>query len=161
SRRKLIEALVSFHEYQQSTPVCAVAFADDNGVVKRVERIVRKKNHSLNVGERLVLAVGVLVLCGAFVTMNRETPAPVRAVVRVVPAPAAPAPIKKFVRATHHVRNVIDTGKKENQSDSADVELIIRAHDHGVTTEYISELRKLGYSVNLNLAIKLVDHGVR
>src|SRR5579863_4549830 len=77
SRRRLVEALVSFHEYQKSVPGAisargySLAFAgENNGVVKRVERIVHKRNHSLNVGERLLLMSGLLVLCGAFVTIN-------------------------------------------------------------------------------------------
>src|SRR5580658_15798 len=71
SRRRLVEALVSFHEYQQTGRGYVMGFAGEkNGMVKRVERIVHKRNHSLNAGERLLLMGGVLVLCGAFVTIN-------------------------------------------------------------------------------------------
>jgi bla regulator protein BlaR1 len=65
SRRQLIEALVSFHEYQQSARTFGMGFAgENNGMVKRVERIVHKRNHSLNAGERLLLMGGVMV-CAA------------------------------------------------------------------------------------------------
>ena len=70
SRKRLIEALLSFHEYQQKTRGYALGFAGKDGeVVKRVERIVHKKNHSLNPGERALLMGGLFLLCGAFVTI--------------------------------------------------------------------------------------------
>src|SRR5579859_5498435 len=72
NRRQLIEALVSFHEYRQSTAGLTMAFAgsNENQVVRRVKRIVHKTNHSLNPGERLLLMGGVMVLCAAFITIN-------------------------------------------------------------------------------------------
>jgi beta-lactamase regulating signal transducer with metallopeptidase domain len=71
SRRRLIEALVSFHEYEQTAAGYALSFAaKENQVVRRVKRIVHKKNHSLNAGERVVLTTGLLILSAAFVTIN-------------------------------------------------------------------------------------------
>ena len=80
SRRRLIEALVSFHQYEQTASGYALSFAEkENQVVKRVKRIVHKTNHSLNAGERVLLMVGLLVLSAAFVTINdsrHELPLP-------------------------------------------------------------------------------------
>lgn len=79
SRRRLIEALVSFHEYEQTAAGYALSFAArENQVVRRVKRIVHKKNHSLNAGERVLLTTGLLILCAAFVTIKSsraDTPA--------------------------------------------------------------------------------------
>ncbi|HEV3414190.1 MAG TPA: M56 family metallopeptidase [Puia sp.] len=202
SRRQLIEALVSFHEYQKSTPAYSLAFAGEhNGVVKRVERIVRKKNHSLNAGERLLLTVGILLLCGAFMTIGGTPPQPpvVKAIPKapesamgpvkvdtskmdVAPVPAAPVPqaptpatpsnqaapaapsnqaAPPSTATPAHLPAWPDTAKPATPaSDSSNIDLIIRAHDHGVTPEFIADLKKLGYSINLEQAIKLVDHGV-
>jgi beta-lactamase regulating signal transducer with metallopeptidase domain len=174
SRRQLIEALVSFHEYQQSTRGYVLGFAGQkNGMVKRVERIVHKQNHSLNAGERLLLMGGVLLLCGAFITVNgggaaeriliktekplelKTTPEP--------PAPAALTPqvVQKIKPAKVHVTFHADTTKPTSlSSDSTNIDLIIKAHDHGVTSEFLADLKKLGYTVSLEQAIRLMDHGV-
>jgi bla regulator protein blaR1 len=85
SRRQLISALVSFHEYTQSSSRFALQFAGkENQVVKRVKRIVHKKNHSLNAGERIVLMSSILLLSTAFVTTrsNRFRPLPQSAYIR-------------------------------------------------------------------------------
>jgi len=81
SRRRLIEALVSFHEYEQTAGGYALSFAaKENQVVRRVKRIVHKKNHSLNAGERVLLTTGLLILCAAFVTIkSSRVDAPVKA----------------------------------------------------------------------------------
>ena len=183
SRRQLIEALVSFHQYQQTTRNYVVGFAGGkNGMVKRVERIVHKRNHSLNAGERLLLMGGVLVLCGAFITINGGRAAePVRAAESV--RAAEPARVQTVVqpqtevKTTARVMNPVVMYKKRTvpviQADTskpdtarlatltkADIDLLIRARDHGVTPEYIAELRQLGYAVSLEQAIRLMDHGV-
>jgi beta-lactamase regulating signal transducer with metallopeptidase domain len=97
SRRQLIEALVSFHEYRQHATQFAVAFPGDkeNQVVKRVKRIVYKKNHSLNAGERVVLMGSLLILSAAFITINgngNETATPQKnstvALLKTVSVPA-------------------------------------------------------------------------
>jgi hypothetical protein len=150
SRRQLIEALVSFHEYQQSARGYVMGFAGQkNGMVKRVERIVHKRNHSLNAGERLLMMGGVLVLCGAFVTINGG-----RAAERILIKTEKPPVLA-------HVAFHADTTKpKSPSSDSTNIDLIIKAHDHGVTSEFLADLKKLGYTVGLEQAIKLMDHGV-
>jgi len=122
SRRQLIEALVSFHEYRQREGEFAVAFAGskENQVVKRVKRIVHKTNHSLNAGERAVLMGVLLVLCAAFVTIRHSrkpesvkttiiTPAVTTATPPVVrqktarrPAPAADTTIKGVNKPANH-----------------------------------------------------------
>ncbi|HEV3324169.1 MAG TPA: M56 family metallopeptidase [Puia sp.] len=203
SRRQLIEALLSFHEYQKKTRGYTLAFAGkDGGVVKRVERIVHKKNHSLNPGERTLLMGGLLLLCGAFVTI-RPSSAPVTAVVikaKMVAAPEAAvvvlgaAMLPGVVAAGEPgvvrggepgvvtagepgvVRGgepgvgaqLADTNIKDEKNDTSlpghlsdrDIEKLIEARDHGVTPEFVAELKKMGYSLNLDKAIELKDHGV-
>jgi beta-lactamase regulating signal transducer with metallopeptidase domain len=195
SRRKLIEALVSFHEYQQTTRGWSMGFAGEkNGLVKRVERIVRRRNHSLHPGERLLLTVGVLLLCGAFISVNREQnrgevariSAKTVAAGQAAGQAAVEAAVKAEVKTTTSVTTLpvvlkkridpvrpqvlvrADTSKPEtSKSDTgkqnltkADIDLLIRAHEHGVTPEYVAELKQLGYSVSLEQAIRLMDHGV-
>ncbi len=224
SRRQLIEALLSFHEYQQKTRGYALAFAGkDGGVVRRVERIVHKKNHSLNPGERTLLMGGLLLLCGAFVTIQHHND-PIKPVIvksktvakagvtgvvaGAVPAgqPGAavlagaavvaaeePGVVRRAtltrdataVRGSMVVRNTIvvrssimvssaamnpraDTNIKDEKNDTSlpghlsdkDIEKLIEARDHGVTPEFVSELKKMGYSFSLDKAIELMDHGV-
>ncbi len=189
SRRRLIEALVSFHEYQQSARGWSLGFAGEkNGLVKRVERIVRKRNHSLNPGERLLLMVGVILLCGAFVTVNRGRTG-VRVAVKTVAVDKSievkttrvvmtiPAVRKKRIdpvrahgsakgdfNADFNTNFRADTSKPDTSKPTtltkADIDLLIRAHEHGVTPEYVAELKRLGYTVSLEQAIRLVDHGV-
>ena len=104
SRRRLIEALVSFHEYRQREGEFAVAFAGnkENQVVRRVKRIVHKTNHSLNAGERAVLMGILLVLCAAFVTVNHSHQKPGAAKELAVTTPTAaahtPSAIPKTIR---------------------------------------------------------------
>ena len=177
SRRQLIEALVSFHEYQQSARGFAMGFAGEhNGMVKRVERIVHKKNHSLNAGERLLLMGGVMILCGAFITINSAKHAPEPIVVKAItktPTVEATRIKSPSTVATHpkpqlHIPTLTDTTKKDTTAPvagtpamtKADVELLIKAHDHGVSTEFLADLKQLGYTVSLEQAIRLVDHGV-
>jgi bla regulator protein BlaR1 len=180
SRRKLIEALVSFHEYQQTTQNYVLAFAGQpNGIVKRVERIVHKRNHSLNAGERLLLMAGVLLLCGAFITVNgRRTteklvvkePAHKTAAVKLpvadkaVVLAASPTSIRKQVLVKLPVTTAIDTTRPDTAKlatlTKLDIDLLLRARDHGVTPDYLAELKQLGYTVSLEQAIRLRDHGV-
>jgi len=95
SRRRLIEALVSFHEYEQTAGGYALSFAaKENQVVRRVKRIVYKKNHSLNAGERVLLTTGLLILSAAFVTINssRADESAKKARISVIPASVTPKP---------------------------------------------------------------------
>jgi len=187
SRRRLVEALVSFHEYQQSARGWSLGFAGEkNGLVKRVERIVRKRNHSLNPGERLLLMVGVLLLCGAFITVNREQttlriavktaavdkPVEVKST-EVKPTEGKSTEVVKMseaVKISPVVRKKridaprVDTTKPDTAKSTTltktDIDLLIRAREHGVTPEYVAELKQLGYTVSLEQAIRLIDHGV-
>jgi hypothetical protein len=89
SRRRLIEALVSFHEYRKSAQPYAMALTGkSNSIVKRVERIVYRKNHSLNAGERLLLMGGLTILSVAFVTIDSSRQ---NASASSLPRPATPA----------------------------------------------------------------------
>jgi len=177
SRRQLIEALVSFHEYQQTSRGYVMGFAGEkNGMVKRVERIVHKRNHSQNAGERLLLMVGVLVLCGAFVTINggrTAEPLRVKTIVHHQTEVKVTAPVmnpvvmhktRTYPVKSNAVFNKADTSKPDTAKlgtlTKADIDLLIRARDHGVTPDYLAELRQLGYSVSLEQAIRLRDHGV-
>jgi|GEM_PF-3279390 beta-lactamase regulating signal transducer with metallopeptidase domain len=199
SRRRLVEALVSFHEYQQSARGWSLGFAGEkNGLVKRVERIVRRRNHSLNPGERLLLMVGVLLLCGAFITVNREQMTVGMAVKTVAKDKAVEVKKNGDVKKTDVVKMTavvkmtegvemspvvrkkridaprVDTAKpdtakpdmtkpdtsKPTTLTKADIDLLIRAHEHGVTPEYVAELKQMGYTVSMEQAIRLVDHGV-
>lgn len=195
SRRQLIEALVSFHSYQQAMwgddqqamRGGALAFAGRRqGMVKRVERIVHKRNRSLNAGERVLLMIGVLVLCGAFISVrgDRATkPVRLKAIVhhpeeKPTFAVTMPLVVQHNIKNPVKPRNKVkpdfnaglnvhfntdttrpDTAKPETLTKE-DVDLLIKARDHGVTPEYIADLKKLGYTVSLEQAIRLMDHGV-
>jgi bla regulator protein BlaR1 len=200
SRRRLIEALVSFHEYRQSAQAYALSLTGkNNGVVRRVERIVYRKNHSLNAGERLLLMGGLMALSVAFITIDssrQEAPAsPVRTAaihtqMPVTPpsAPATtppasssgkgilkPAPMPPMTVSTPSKPQPDTThpGTAEDYSPDLPEELqllgyhdisvdqLIRCKEHGVTGEFIANLRKLGYKAfSLDKAVELVDHGV-
>jgi beta-lactamase regulating signal transducer with metallopeptidase domain len=225
SRRKLIEALVSFHEYQQSAGGYVLGFAGKDGsVVRRVERIVHKTNHSLNAGERALLLGGVVLLCGAWVAVNTHVRAATRETVKqtvvtraLVKSVATTGDgMARTRRAAVHVRvkgpaavmvglsqvgekgGLSQAGEKGGLSQAAekgglsqagekgglaqatalqitaagdttppagtmamsDVDKIMKARDHGVTTEFLSDLKNAGYTVSLEEAIRLKDHGV-
>ncbi|HEV2355883.1 MAG TPA: M56 family metallopeptidase [Puia sp.] len=189
SRRRLVQALVSFHEYQQSSSSYAIGFAgQDNSLLKRVERIVHKKNHSLNAGERAVLMGAVMLLCGAFITISGNprvagegkadrtvhTDPATRVAKNEAVEPAIGIASKSQTRAIRGQRSqglrhdpaparilsALDTTPPAGTMTKADVDLLIRAHEHGVTTEFIDELKNMGYTVSLEQAVRLVDHGV-
>jgi len=150
---------------------------------------------------------GLLLLCGAFVTI-RPSSAPLTPVVvhtKTVAKPeAAGTAVAGVVAGAAHTevtRAVVvagnvemrpaevrkmrtfgansgvgaawgatgaDTSIKDEKNDTSlpghlsdkDIEKLIEARDHGVTPEFISELKKMGYSFSLDKAIELVDHGV-
>ena len=187
SRRRLIEALVSFHEYGQTVGGCALGFAaNENQVVRRVKRIVEKTNHSLNAGERLLLMLGLVVLTVAFVTVNgsrENVKGPVKMVAEEVKPMVAPvvrravvqgAAVKHFDvrRVDMGQRGVVDAVQKdtvpkdtvapdEDPFRNISVDKLIACRDHGVTPEFISSLKKMGYkSITIDKAIELMDHGV-
>ncbi|HEY4335011.1 MAG TPA: M56 family metallopeptidase [Puia sp.] len=187
SRRQLIEALVSFHEYRQRESQFAVAFAGskENQVVQRVRRIVHKTNHSLNAGERAVLMGVLLVLCAAFVTINHSRKENViKKTVVLPPVVTRSAPADTTIRgakkaAPHRSKPIpAATDKEEKVSDESDksadtttvtylgyrnisLDKLIEMKEHGVTADYILSLRKMGYAnITPDQAIGLRDHGV-
>jgi beta-lactamase regulating signal transducer with metallopeptidase domain len=179
SRRQLINALVSFHEYTQSANGFALQFAGkENQVVKRVKRIVHKKNHSLNAGERIVLMSSILLLSAAFITTNSSRPEPFSPLpTKVVPHPAtatiaAAQPIPVLTKKTQPASIKLipptpaprDTTPRTDTTDlfaHISVDKLIECKEHGVTPEFIMALKKMGYiDVTPDDAIRLVDHGV-
>ncbi len=181
SRRQLINALVSFHEYTQASNGFALQFAGkENQVVKRVKRIVHKKNHSLNAGERIVLMSSILLLSAAFITTKSSRPesSPVPATVIVHPATVTatatiaaqpvPAPAKKTqpvsIKLIPTAPAPLDTTPRTDTTDPfahISVDKIIECKEHGVTPEFIMALKKMGYTdITPDDAIRLVDHGV-
>jgi beta-lactamase regulating signal transducer with metallopeptidase domain len=187
SRRQLISALVSFHEYTQASKGFALQFAGkENQVVKRVKRIAHKKNHSLNAGERIVLMSSILVLSAAFITTrgNRPEPSPAPATVSrpaTTKTPTAqPKPTTTPVVYTTPINSQKvppaaiksappapaprDTTPHTDTTDPfahISVDKLIECKEHGVTPEFITSLKKMGYTdVTPDDAIRLVDHGV-
>jgi beta-lactamase regulating signal transducer with metallopeptidase domain len=200
SRRQLIEALVSFHEYRQREGEFAVAFAGnkESQVVQRVRRIVQKTNHSLNAGERAILMGVLLVLCAAFITINNsraiaavpKKPAVVVATSAAIPAkPVSTTPKSHPKKEKPVVIQKPDTtinvpGKDttrpqaprskpaDQQPKSTDainylgfqnlsLDKLIEMKEHGVTADFILNLRKMGYTgISPDQAIRLRDHGV-
>jgi beta-lactamase regulating signal transducer with metallopeptidase domain len=186
SRRQLISALVSFHEYTQATNRFALQFAGkENQVVKRVKRIVHKKNHSLNAGERIVLMSSILLLSAAFITTKSSRPE-----LSPVPATVAPHPATTTATSTTAAAKLTSVPAKKTQpvsiklittipapapaprdttprTDTTDpfahisVDKLIECKEHGVTPEFIASLKKMGYTnITPDDAIRLVDHGV-
>ncbi|HVU97687.1 MAG TPA: M56 family metallopeptidase [Puia sp.] len=165
SRRQLIEALVSFHEYRQRDGEFAVAFAGnkDNQVVKRVKRIVHKTNHSLNAGERAVLMGALLVLCAAFVTINHsrepETVKPAtvarqKAITR--PAPAADTTIKGVKKPAKHQPKPVQAAVTNDEPTPG--ESVDKSTDTSVDT---TGATYLGYrNLSLDKLIEMKEHGV-
>jgi beta-lactamase regulating signal transducer with metallopeptidase domain len=176
SRRRLIEALVSFHEYRQSAQPYALSLTGrNNRVVRRVERIVYRKNHSLNAGERLLLMGGLMTLSVAFITIDSSRQnasiSSIRPAATHIQMPAT----TPSVPATTHPASPDTTRPRTAEDYSPDlldelhslgyqdisVDQLIRCKEHGVTGEFIADLRKLGYKgFSLDKAIELVDHGV-
>ncbi len=168
SRRQLIEALVSFHEYRQRDGEFAVAFAGskENQVVKRVKRIVHKTNHSLNAGERAVLMGVLLVLCAAFVTINHSrkpaivkpaTVAPQKAITRQVPA--VDTTIKDVKKpAKHQPKPVQAAVTNDEPSSDESVDKSDKSTDTSVDT---TGAAYLGYrNLSLDKLIEMKEHGV-
>ncbi|HEY4108291.1 M56 family metallopeptidase [Puia sp.] len=186
SRRQLIQALVSFHEYRQREGQFAISFAGtkENPVVKRVKRIVYKTNHSLNAGERVILMSVLLVLCAAFVTIkssNAATPETKRIAAPTIAPAVAPAVTDttiKGVKSTpaHPPKPAEQKHPKEEQAsgEQADsdkvsflgyhnlsLDKLIEMKEHGVNAGFILSFRKMGYGeISPDQAIRLVDHGV-
>jgi bla regulator protein BlaR1 len=72
SKVNYIRALVSCEEYQAAVPAYAMAFpGDKSSLFDRVKRIAGNRNHSLNLFEKTVLAV-CLVVSGVFLSAFTE-----------------------------------------------------------------------------------------
>jgi bla regulator protein blaR1 len=168
SRRRLIEALVSFHEYRQSAQAYALSLTGkNNGVVRRVERIVHRKNHSLNPGERLLLMGGLMTLSVAFITIDssrQEAPtSPVRpAATHIpipVPPPSAPAATPPASASKPAPMAISTPSKLQPETPQPDT-----THP-GTTEDYspdlLDELKSLGYhDISVDQLIRCKEHGV-
>ncbi|HVX51372.1 MAG TPA: M56 family metallopeptidase, partial [Chitinophagaceae bacterium] len=71
SKKQFVQALVSFHQYNNAAPKYAMPFAERKSkLVDRVKRIVNNNNTTLNPAEKIVL-VGCLIVFGlALVTVS-------------------------------------------------------------------------------------------
>ncbi|HEY1215917.1 MAG TPA: M56 family metallopeptidase, partial [Bryobacteraceae bacterium] len=168
SRRQLIEALVSFHEYRQRAGEFAVAFSGqrENQVVKRVKRIVYKTNHSLNAGERAVLMGVLLVLCAAFVTIrNSGKPEAVKTTAVTAVVATGPAPVARQKPATRPAPAADTTikGVKKPANHQAKPLPPAEANDGSSNDESVDTTGAtyLGYrNLSLDKLIEMKEHGV-
>ncbi|MFC5413018.1 M56 family metallopeptidase [Larkinella bovis] len=62
NKRDYIQALLSFREYQLEAPTYSLAFAGKKGLIQRVERLVLKQNTALNLAEKLILALSLVLI---------------------------------------------------------------------------------------------------
>jgi beta-lactamase regulating signal transducer with metallopeptidase domain len=168
SRRRLIEALVSFHEYRQSAQPYALSLTGkNNGVVRRVERIVYRKNHSLNAGERLLLMGGLMTLSVAFITIDGSrrdaSTSPVRAAATHIQVPVNPP----SAPATTHPASSSGKGilKPAPMTASTPSEPHPDTTHPRTTEDYspdlLDELQSLGYhDISVDQLIRCKEHGV-
>ncbi|WP_170299123.1 M56 family metallopeptidase [Larkinella terrae] len=63
SKRKYIRALLSFREYELEESGYALAFAKKRGLLQRIERLVSQTNTTLNLSEKVVLSISVVLVC--------------------------------------------------------------------------------------------------
>jgi len=175
SRRNLVEALVSFHEYRQRENEFAMAFPgnNENQVVKRVKRIVHKTNHSLNAGERAVLMGVLLVLCAAFVTIRHSqkpevgkkaaaTPTMMTAASAMTAAPVRNARQKPAMRPAPVADTNIKDVEKSASHPSGPAEPVA-ANDKSSTdgSADTTGATYLGYrNISLDKLIEMKEHGV-
>jgi beta-lactamase regulating signal transducer with metallopeptidase domain len=168
SRRRLIEALVSFHEYRQSVQAYALSLTGkNNGVVRRVERIVYRKNHSLNAGERLLLMGGLMTLSVAFITIDGSrqdaSASPVRPAATHIQMPATPP----SAPATTHPASSSGKGILKPAPMTVSTPSVPQPDTtHPRTTEdyspdLLDELQSLGYhNISVDQLIRCKEHGV-
>jgi hypothetical protein len=165
SRRRLIEALVSFHEYRQSAQPYALSLTGKNNrVVRRVERIVHRKNHSLNAGERLLLMCGLMTLSVAFITIDGSRqdsstsavpPAATHVQVPSTP-PSAPATIHPSGKGIPKPTSIPAMASLQPQPDTTHPGT---AEDH--SPDLLDELQSLGYhDIGVDQLIRCKEHGV-
>jgi beta-lactamase regulating signal transducer with metallopeptidase domain len=164
SRRRLIEALVSFHEYRQSAqPYALLLTGKNNRIVRRVERIVYRKNHSLNAGEKLLLMSGLMTLSVAFITIDSSRKDTSASSVRPAPThiqkPAAPAtthPAPSSGKGTLKPAPITVSTPPVLQSDTTHPGL---AEED--SSDLLDELRALGYhDISVDQLIRCKEHGV-
>ncbi|RRB04067.1 M56 family metallopeptidase [Larkinella rosea] len=62
SKRNYIRALLSFREYELEESGYALAFAKKRGLLQRVERLVSQTNTTLDLPEKVVLSISVLLV---------------------------------------------------------------------------------------------------
>jgi len=90
-----IQALLSFKEYQLNVPAYAMAFAKESNLIKRVKRMVYRKNTALNSIEKGCMLIAVMLLCSFSVLRSTDSVVPpVRfqdPVVKKEKSPAKPA----------------------------------------------------------------------
>jgi bla regulator protein blaR1 len=67
-----IQALLSFKEYQLNVPAYAMAFAKESNLVKRVKRMVYRKNTALNSIEKGCMLIAVMLLCSFSVLRSTD-----------------------------------------------------------------------------------------
>jgi len=165
SRRRLIEALVSFHEYRQSTQAYALSLTGkNNGVVKRVERIVYRKNHSLNAGERLLLMGGLMTLSVAFITIDSSRQdaytSPVRAAATHIQMPATPPSAPATIHlASASGKGILKPAQMTPSESQPDTTHPRTAEDD--SPDLLDELRSLGYhDISVDQLIRCKEHGV-
>lgn len=183
NKKQFIQALVSFHQYNNAAPKYAMPFAARKPkLVDRVKRIVSNNNSTLNPGEKIVL-VGCLIAFGvAFVTIsNGQTDTAKKKAPQtssssqkstgganknssVAPKPAA----KTAAAPTNTTTKNNDDDNNENYGNYSDlgyknltVDQLIELRDHGVSEDYLKGLNAAGYkNVPLKKAVELKDHGV-
>jgi bla regulator protein blaR1 len=167
SRRRLIEALVSFHEYRQSAQPYALSLTGKNkGVVRRVERIVHRKNHSLNVGERLLLMCGLMTLSVAFITIDSSrqdtsTSAVTPSVTRIqAPAPSTPSSAAATTPPSGKgILKPASTPAMASLQPQPDTTHPRLAEDS--SPDLLDELQSLGYhDISVDELIRCKEHGV-
>jgi beta-lactamase regulating signal transducer with metallopeptidase domain len=168
SRRRLIEALVSFHEYRQSAQPYALSLTGrNNRVVRRVERIVHRKNHSLNAGERLLLMGGLMTLSVAFITIDSSrqdaSTSPVRTAATHIQMPVTPPSAPATTHpASYSGKGILKPAPmtvstlSEPQPDTTHPGT---AEDY--STDLLDELQSLGYhNISADQLIRCREHGV-
>ncbi len=72
SKRQFVQALVSFHQYNDAAAKYAIPFSDKrNRLVNRVRRIVNNNNHTLNPVEKIVLVLGLFIFSVVFISISQ------------------------------------------------------------------------------------------
>jgi len=181
SRRQLIEALVSFHEYRRRENEFAMGFAGtkENPVVLRVKRIVHKTNHSLNIAQQVVLMAGLLLVCAAFVTINSAQkvdttfkPKPTPAMqslpkpdttikdAKQDPAPAAkkPAPVHPSTKQPTSVQSPKQEEVAKHQEPSADTSRINYLGFQNLTLDKLIEMKEHGVTADFILGLRKLGY---